>query len=201
MPDENEALIERIRQGDENAMAEFIQKTRPQLAAFISRKLGATLQRKVEPDDIIQEVSQAACKSLSDMELGDRDPFSWLCQIAERRIMDAGRHFNAQKRDANRETPASAAGGDSGGDIFDFIRASFTTPSQAFSRNAREEKLAQALAELSPTQQEVLRLRYVENLPSKEIAEKVGKSDASVRVMLTRSLKKLEQILGEEPHG
>jgi len=201
MSDDNQALIERIRKGDENAMAEFIQKTRPQLTAFVARKLGATLQRKIEADDIIQEVSHIACNSLAEMELDDRDPFSWLCQIAERRVIDAGRHFNAKKRDASRETPASAAGNDGGGDLFDFIRASFTTPSQAFSRNVREEKLTQALAELSQTQQDVLRMRYVENLPSKQIAEKVGKSDASVRVMLTRSLKKLEQILGEEPHG
>jgi len=33
-------------------------------------------------------------------------------------------------------------------------------------------------------------------LPSKEIAEKLGKSDAAVRVMLTRSLKKLQEMLG-----
>jgi len=201
MTDENDALVERIRNGEENAMAEFIQNVRPQLTAFINRKLGATLQRKIEADDIIQEVSHVACTSLPEMDLGDRDPFSWLCQIAERRVMDAGRHFGAQKRDASRETPASAGAGDSAGDIFDFIRASFTTPSQAFSRNAREEKLTQALAELSEVQQNVLRMRYVENLPSKQIAEKTGKSDAAVRVMLTRSLKKLQTILGEEPHG
>jgi RNA polymerase sigma-70 factor (ECF subfamily) len=70
-----------------------------------------------------------------------------------------------------------------------------TTPSQAFSRNAREAKLHEALEKLPADQRDALRMRYVENLPSKQIAEKLGKSDAAVRVMLTRSLKKLQELL------
>jgi len=74
--------------------------------------------------------------------------------------------------------------------------ASLTTPSEAFSRNAKEARMQEAILQLSEDYREALRLRYVENLPSKEIAEKLGKSDAAVRVMLTRSLKKLQDILG-----
>ena len=76
--------------------------------------------------------------------------------------------------------------------------ASMTTPSRAFSRNAREACLQQALAQLPDEQREALRLRYVESLPSKEIAARLGKTDAAVRVMLTRSLKKLQSLLGED---
>jgi RNA polymerase sigma-70 factor (ECF subfamily) len=43
-----------------------------------------------------------------------------------------------------------------------------------------------------------LRLRYIEGLPSKDIAERLGKSDGAVRVMLTRSLSKLHDLLGPE---
>jgi RNA polymerase sigma-70 factor (ECF subfamily) len=41
-------------------------------------------------------------------------------------------------------------------------------------------------------------MRYVENLPSKQIAEKLKKTDAAVRVMLTRSLKKLQELLADD---
>ena len=75
---------------------------------------------------------------------------------------------------------------------------SMTTPSQAFSRNAREEKLLAALSELPEMQREALRMRYVESLPTKQIAEKLGKTDGALRVMLTRSLKKLEEIMAPE---
>ena len=35
---------------------------------------------------------------------------------------------------------------------------------------------------------EALKLRYLEGMPSKQIAEKLGKTDGAIRVMLTRSL-------------
>lgn len=196
MPDDRPV---RLKRHDADALAEFIQGHRPQLMAFIERQLGTALRRKVEPDDVFQETSAEAVRALPTTELGDRDPFSWLCQIAERRIIDLHRRFfDAQKRDAGREVPLGSGGGSESrqAGLINMLVASMTTPSQAFSRNAREANLNAALQKLPEEQREALRLRYVENLPSKEIAAKIGKTDAAVRVMLTRSLKKLQELLG-----
>jgi RNA polymerase sigma-70 factor (ECF subfamily) len=73
-----------------------------------------------------------------------------------------------------------------------------TSASQIVSRNAREVKLYSGLASLPEDQREALRLRYLEGLPSKEIAARLGKTDGAVRVMLTRALGKLQQILGPD---
>jgi RNA polymerase sigma-70 factor (ECF subfamily) len=195
-------LVARIYSHDAQALADFIAGHRPQLMAFIERQLGAGLRRKVEPDDVFQETSAEAVRALPTAELGDRDPFSWLCQIAERRIIDLHRHFfGAQKRDAGREV---SLGSDRGSDaqpagLINLLVASLTTPSQAFSRNAREARLLEALGKLPQEQQSALRMRYIENLPSKQIAERLGKSDAAIRVMLTRSLKRLNELLGGNP--
>jgi RNA polymerase sigma-70 factor (ECF subfamily) len=93
-----------------------------------------------------------------------------------------------------------AAGGasTSAPNLAQMLAASITSPSAAFSRVVREQKLDSALQELKEDEREALRLRYQFDMPSKEIAEKLGKTDAAVRVMLTRSLKKLQTILGEE---
>jgi RNA polymerase sigma-70 factor (ECF subfamily) len=194
-------LVVRIRQHDANALAQFIEAHRPQLMAFIERQLGTALRRKVEPDDIYQEASAEAVRALGGTDLAERDPFSWLCQIAERRIIDLHRRFfDAQKRNAGREVPLAAGGGSdtSQAGLINMLVASMTTPSKAFSRNVREQKLQEAINQLPEEQREALRLRYVENLPSKEIAARIGKSDAAVRVMLTRSIKKLQDLLGPE---
>ena len=193
-------LVQRLRQRDAGALAQFLQARRPQLMAFIERQLGTALRRKVEPDDIFQETSAEAVRALPAAELSDRDPFSWLCQIAERRIIDLHRRFfDAQKRDAGREVPLGAGGSETGqAGLINMLVASMTTPSKAFSRNAREARLQEALAKLPEEQREAIRLRYVENLPSKDIAARLGKTDAAIRVMLTRSLKKLQSFLGEE---
>jgi RNA polymerase sigma-70 factor, ECF subfamily len=202
MQTSEEDIVARLRTGDSAALAQFIELRRPQLMAYIERQLGAALRRKVEPDDIFQETSAEAVRSLPGAGITERDPFGWLCQIAERKIIDLHRrYFDAQKRDAGREVPLSAPSGgseDQQAGLINMLVASMTTPSQAFSRNAREARLLDALQALPEDQREALRLRYIENMPSKQIAERLGKSDAAVRVMLTRSLKKLQDLLGEE---
>ncbi len=104
MSENDDALIKRVRSGDAHALAQFIDERRAPLMAFIERRLGAGLRRKVEPEDIFQEASAEAIRSLASAELGDRDPFGWLCQVAERRIINAHRRFfSTAKRDAGRE--------------------------------------------------------------------------------------------------
>ena len=199
MSDE-EHLVARLRNHESEALAEFLSVKRPPLMAFIERQLGAALRRKLEPDDIYQEVSAEAVRSLPQIDLADRDPFGWLCQLTERRIVDAHRrYFGAAKRDAGREVPLGQPGGDQSRlAVIDFIVASMTSASQVMSRNHKEARLLAAMSELPEDQREALRLRYVDGLPSKQIAEKLGKTDGAVRVMLTRSLAKLQSMLGEE---
>ena len=160
-------LVERVKQGDTEALGEFIEQRRMQLLAFINRNLSSALATKVEPNDLLQEVTIHALRGLSDMEFGDRDPFNWLCQVAERRIIDAHRRYiGAQKRSADKEISGNApVGGTSSqsgqGGLIDMLVVTMTTPSQAFSREQREYKLQQALLSLPPESQEALRLRYV----------------------------------------
>ncbi len=194
-----EALANRIRQRDAAALADFISLHQPQLTAFIQRSLGAALRKKVEPEDVFQEMSAEALRALPTAQLDQFPPFAWLCQVAERRIVDLHRKLIvAQKRSAEREVALDApAGGDVG--LLNDLAASMTTASQAFSREVREARLQAGLAQLPPDQREVLRLRYNESLPSQEIALRIGKSDGAVRVMLTRALKRLQTVLEEMP--
>jgi RNA polymerase sigma-70 factor, ECF subfamily len=187
----------RIRNKDSQALVEFIELRRPQLLAFIERNLSASLGRKLEAADILQEVSLSAVASLATFDLGDRDPFSWLCQLAEHKIIDAHRKLvAAQKRSADREMQAPATGAETQrGGFIDLLVVSMTTPSGALSRDQREFRLAEALKNLPEESQQALRLRYVEGLPSKEIAARLQKTDGATRVLLTRSLAKLQELL------
>lgn len=200
MSTEAETLCEAIRQGNGDALAAFIALRRAPLMAYIERRLGSALRRKIEPDDVLQEVSAEAVRSLPTIGAAGREPFAWLCQLAERRIIDAHRRFfGAAKRDAGREVSINKAGPDeSRAQIVDMLVASMTTASQIFSRNVRQERLSEALASLPEDQREVLRLRYVEGMPSKQIAEQLGKTDGAIRVMLTRSLNRLQSILNPD---
>jgi RNA polymerase sigma-70 factor (ECF subfamily) len=189
--DAQEALVHAIRQGDQSALAQFIDERKPQLLAFIDRNISDKLRRKVEPADLLQETTISALSALEDVELDDRDPFSWLCQLAERRIIDAHRrYFGAQKRSGDKEVglQASKADSDQRGFI-DILVASMTSASRAFSRGQKEFELLKALEALPEESREALRLRYVENMPSKEIATRLDKTDGATRVLLCPSCK------------
>ena len=136
-------------------------------------------------------------KSVGDIDLSNRNPFDWVCQVARRRIVDAARMYKGtNKRALDREVPL-APGDSSRAGFIGMLIASITSPSQAFSRDQREFRLQAAIDKLPEESQQALRMRYVESLPSKEIAERMGKSDGAVRVLLTRSLKKLQAFMAD----
>ena len=193
-------LVVRIRRHDVQALAEYLEHHRPRLLVYVERRLGAVLRRKVEAEDILQEAGIEALRALPQTSLEDREPFGWLCQIAERRIIDAHRRFvAAQKRGVRREVALEQGGDDSRAPgLINLLVASMTSPSQAFSRNRRIEVLREALAALPEEAREALRLRYLEGLPSKEVAHRLGKTDGAVRVLLTRTLHRLHADLASE---
>jgi RNA polymerase sigma-70 factor (ECF subfamily) len=192
----DDPLLDRVRQGDAQGLAEFITASRAPLLAYINRQLGPALRAKVEPEDILQEVSVGAVRSLPAVDLTSQEPFGWLCQIAQHRIVDAHRrYFGSQKRAAGREVGLQRDAGDGRGNLIDMIIASITSPSQAFSRDQRQMRLEDAIAQLPEQSREAIRLRYVEGLPSKDVADRLGKSDGAIRVLLSRSLAQLRATL------
>jgi RNA polymerase sigma-70 factor (ECF subfamily) len=178
----------------------LIVERRGALLAYIERRMGTALRGRIEPEDILQEVGvEIARTTAAEVEpfATGRDPFGWLCDVAERRIVDAYRRiFGAQKRSASREVSLHADGADdSRPGLMNLLIASLTSPTQALARDERQLRLSTALASLQDEQREALRLRYVEQMPSKEIAQRLGKTDGAVRVLLSRALKTLQAVL------
>lgn len=177
----------------------FVESRRPQLLGYIHNNLGPALKRKLEPEDILQEVVVAALAAPHQFAVPGRDPFKLLCQLAEQRIIDAHRHHvAAQKRSADREVsierPATAP---QGFGFIDLLVASMTSASQAFSRDQKEFRLQEAITGLSEEQRDALRLRYVEGLATKDVAEQLGKTDGAIRVLLSRTLSRLQELLAD----
>jgi RNA polymerase sigma-70 factor (ECF subfamily) len=192
-----ESLAERVRRRDPAALAAFLEERRPALLTFVERRLGSALRGKLEPQDVLQELAVKALKELPQADLSMRDPFSWLCHLAEQCIVDDHRHFAAGKRDAGREVPGNVRVGDGSQDLVALLAASLTTPSMAVVRNERQRRLMEVLASFPPEHQEALRLRYGEGLPTKEVAERLGKTDVATRVLLSRLVQQLQTKLAE----
>ncbi len=185
-------------ESQQERLLQFLEEHRPRLLAFIQKRLGAALQRKIEPEDVLQEVSIEAVRAMEKVTLREENLLHWLFQMSERKIIDAHRkYFASQKRDAGREVMVDG-GSQAGMGLGNLLAASITTPSQAFSRNQQQLQMLAALDTLPEEQREALRLRYLIGLSSKEIAKKIGKTDGATRVMLSRGLSRLQEILGQE---
>jgi RNA polymerase sigma-70 factor, ECF subfamily len=186
---------------DPEAFAAFLEQRNLALVAFIEGKLGATLRGRVDPQDIAQEVAIKALRELPNTDLGDRDPFGWLCHLAEQCVVDAHRHFAASKRAAGREQPGNVPAGEGSQDLIALLAASMTTPTQAVVRDEREERLRGAISTLPEEHREALRLRYVEGLSTKDVAARLKKTDVATRVLLTRLVHRLQELLGPGETG
>jgi len=195
---DEERLVEQIRQRNPEALADYIEKNRVPLIGFIRTITGNRLLSIVELDDLMQEVSATAIQSLSTAPFEEYQPMQWLQQIARRRVVDAHRfHFDAQRRDAGRQQSIHGAGnaGSEEVGLEQLLAASMTSPSAAFSRDIRASRLQEAIEQLPDEQKTVVRMRYVEGLPTKQIAEKLGKNDVAIRVLLSRCMRILENQL------
>lgn len=181
---------------DPEAVAACVERHRPALLAYVSRRMSAALRQRVDPEDILQEVCLTACRNAAG-GMPTRGAFGWLCHVAEQRIIDAHRrHLQAAKRGGGRDLSIDGGGGDDGGRLASILAASITSPSSALSREAREQRLATAIAALPEAQRQAIELRFVAGLPTREIAARLGKSDVAVRVLLSRTIKALETRLG-----
>ncbi len=194
------ALADRVRQGDAAALCDYIEVHRAALMGYVARRLGDLLRSKIEPDDIIQETATTALRCLPTAHLAEREPFGWLCHLADQRIVDAYRtHVRSQKRSAAREARPRVSNSDGSRLGFSqILQASLTTPSQACLRQEQHHRVMAALESLPEEQRNALHMHFLEGLPSKEIARRLGKEDVTIRVMLSRSLRKLRRMLEEE---
>ena len=56
-------------------------------------------------------------------------------------------------------------------------------------------RMNEAIEGLNEEQRDAVRMRYAEGMPTKQIAEKLGKTDVAIRVLLSRSMRQLEKQL------
>lgn len=190
-----------VRQRNLAALVSYLQVRKAALLAVIDRRLGADLRRRLEPEDVYQETVLAALNELPRLPEGPSDPFAWLCHLSEQRVIDLARHHRAAKRDPRREIGPAPSPEESKADFIALLAASLTSASKAAMRGERQARVDSCLARLPETTRDILRLRYVDGLPTREIADRLGKTDVAIRVLLSRAVQELQKQLADDSAG
>jgi RNA polymerase sigma-70 factor (ECF subfamily) len=197
--DDLEQLLQRAGTGaDPNAVRELFQRHRQQLERMLAVHMDPRLRARIDPSDVIQETLLQASSRL-DRYLRERPlPFyPWLRRIAWERLMHLHeQHLWTLKRSVAREAPRLIPPQDhSMFDLADQLAASVTSPSARLARDEARHRLRAALMTLPSEERNVLVLRYLEQLPIKEIAAVLEISDAAASKRHLRGLERLRHAM------
>jgi RNA polymerase sigma-70 factor (ECF subfamily) len=196
---DTEHLLDQAAAGDRAARDELLRRHWARLRRMVAVRADPRLAACVDPSDVVQETLTEAAGRL-DSYLRDRPlPFyPWLRQLAQRRLIDLHRrHVRAGKRSVIREEPAGLPDR-SALQLAERLFARQSNPSAGLHRRERRERVRLALAQLPETDREVLVLRVLEEMPTREIAAVLGITESAVRSRQVRALDKLRSLLGPE---
>ena len=197
---ETDELLTRAAQGDERAVEQLLAKYRSRLRQMVAVRMDPRLKSRIDPSDVVQESLMAASRALPEYLRARPLPYyPWLRQIAWQRLYDLHvQHVEAKKRSVAREAcEPMMLSDESIVQLAERVVASGTSPSMNLFRKELRRRVRKALAQMKAEDREVLVLRYLEQLDSKEIAAIAGVSEDAVNMRHLRALKRLRGLLGE----
>lgn len=179
MLENEQKLVSRAKQGEAASFGVLYDYYASQLYRFIYLKVS----EKSQAQDILHEVFLSAWKNIKIYQDQGLPFSSWLYQIARNRIID---FYRSRKNNLSLDEVATAE-----------TKLGLVTAPEIF---IVEQRLAltqirKALRQLSEEQQNIIILRFINDLAPVEIAAALGKSEGAVRLLQHRALQKLRKIL------
>lgn len=194
-------LLDRVRQGDGDAINGLLERHRETIKRMIDRRMDRGVQRRVDASDIVQDVMIEANRRLGDYLANPTMPFQlWLRHMARDRLIDAHRrHRVAATRSVDREVPlvvpdsADQSQADLGGQIADRD----LTPAAAATWHELERRFATAVDMLEEGDRQIVLLRHFEHLSTAEAAEVLGLSKPAAGMRYLRAMRRLRVLLDD----
>ena len=182
--DFNEAeLVARAQNGDTEAFSPLVYKYQQKIYNLIYRKV----RDRETAEDLCQEVFLKAWQALPNFK--EQSVFyTWLYQIAFNCSIDYIRKRNRQRVLRFEELPQNAD------DALPMLQTQ-PSPCQILEKEELGHVIRKAMHKLPLGQRSVLYLRYWEDLPIKEIASRLGKSEGTVKTYLHHARQKLRTLL------
>lgn len=173
-----DSLVKRAKEGEVEAFGLIYDRFLPQIYRFIFLKVSS----KTEAEDLSQQVFMKAWQAIYRFESEGAPFVSWLYKIARNLVID---FYRTNKSEFQLEENILV--GDLKIDVEDKV---FLKQSQA--------KLTKSLKELTNEQQDVIILRFVEDLSYSEISKIMKKKQPALRILQHRAIGKLKKILEED---
>ena len=162
----------------EQEMALLYRKYAPGLLSYVRMRIIS----EEDAEDLVVEVFVAAIENAKFAALSEKEKQLWLWRVTRNKVIDTYRRAKTRQN----VTLEHVADG-----LFEDEMAS---PEYAALRQEDYMDLYAHLQSLPLLQQQILRMRFGQNLSCSEIATMLGKQENAVRVTLSRSLNRLRKI-------
>jgi len=156
----------------------------------------ANLRGKLDASDVVQQTLLKAHQAQDQFRGGSGPELAaWLRQILAHTLANAKRDMHRDKRAAGLERSLEDCIETSSCRLEALLGARDSSPSLRAARNEQLLSLSKALAELPEPQREAVLLKHCQELTLKQIAEKMGRTPASVASLLRRGLHALRALM------
>jgi RNA polymerase sigma factor (sigma-70 family) len=162
----------------EQEMALLYRKYAPGLLTYVRMRM--LLEEDAE--DLVVEVFMAAIENAKFATLSEKEKLSWLWRVTRNKVIDAYRRAKTRQN----VTLEDVAEG--------LFEDEMSSPEYTALRQEDYMDLYTHLQSLPPLQQQILRMRFGQDLSCSEIATTLGKPENVVRVTLSRSLNLLRKV-------
>lgn len=139
-----------------------------------------------DAEDLLLEVFTAAVENPRLLTLAENEQAAWLQRVAHNKMVD---HY---RRQSYRQT----VNWEQGTDLL--YAEDQSGPEYMAEQQERYAELWHYVSQLPLSQQEALRLRFSQGLSSKEIAQRLQKSDMAIRGLLSRAINVLRTVYSEK---
>lgn len=176
MSKEIDRWVEQSKQGDSQAFG----KVYDELVKPVYRYIYYRVDKEVA-EDLTEETFFRAWKNLKKYKKGKHPFSSWVFRIAHNLVVDYYRK--------NKNTVEM---------IDETIEDEQKTPAQKTDLKLTQVRLHQMIKRLPGNYQQVIILKYINELENTEIAAAMGKTEGAVRTLQSRALEKLRGLLENE---
>jgi RNA polymerase sigma-70 factor (ECF subfamily) len=169
-----DGLIQRAQDGDQDAFGELFELFLAPVFRYVFFRVGDEQQA----EKLAEEIFLRTWKDLKKFRLSGKNTFSaWLFQTSHRTVGEFLERLEKSSVDRRNFLESKEVEGEKTGE------------------NEERRELAKALQILPEAQSEAIILRYFCNLSNNEIGFLLEKTEGAVRILQSRGLKKLRELL------
>ncbi len=183
-------MLDAAARREPGALDQLIEEHLGDIRAFVRLQVDPALRARESQSDIVQSVCREVLEHLPQFEFRGTGSFrAWLFTAALNKVRQKGEFHRAQKRDVAREVRAdSAVQGDAvGPGLYASLCHVGPSPSEHAIAHEQAARIEQAIDALPADYRQALLLARLVGLTHKEIAERMDRTEASVRSLISRA--------------